>query len=50
MNMTWQSRDLRLVQYNLQIKDTGRMVPEEIAESVRRMNANAVVLNAGGIY
>ena len=46
----YQLDDLRIVQYNLQIKDTDKMVPEEIAESLERLCANAVVLNVGGIY
>lgn len=46
----WNLDNLRIVQYNLQIKDTAQMVPEEIAESVERLHANAVVLNVGGIY
>lgn len=42
--------ELRIIQYNLQVKDTLQMVPEEIAGSVERAGANAVVLNVGGIY
>lgn len=46
----WWRRDVRVIQYNLQIQDTGRMRPEEIAEELCGTGANAVVLNAGGIY
>lgn len=46
----WWRKDVRVIQYNLQIQDTGRMRPEEIAEEICAAGANAVVLNAGGIY
>ena len=39
-----------MIQYNLQIQDTDRMVPEEISGEGLRGGANAVVINAGGIY
>ena len=40
----------RVIQYNLQVRDTGSMEPEEMAEDARRLGADAVVLNVGGIY
>lgn len=41
---------LSVIQFNLQIQDTGKMDPVRMAESVLRRKANAVVLNTGGIY
>ena len=39
-----------MIQYNLQVRDTGKMVPKEIAQGVKKMRGNALVLNVGGIY
>lgn len=50
MKKQWWHDALRIIQYNLQIQDTGRMVPGEIAAKACEAGANAVVLNAGGIY
>ena len=46
----WWHRPLRVIQYNLQVKDTARMVPEQIAAQTEAMAANVVVVNMGGIY
>ncbi len=46
----WWQKPLRIVQYNLQIKDTPEMKPEKIAADLKELEANAVVLNVGGIY
>lgn len=50
MERKWWSEDLRIIQYNLQVQDTEKMIPEEIAQGVKRMKGNALVLNVGGIY
>lgn len=50
MERKWWNEDLRIIQYNLQVRDTEKMIPHKIAQGVKRMNANAVVLNVGGIY
>ena len=50
MEKQWWQDALRVIQYNLQIQDTDRMVPEEIAAKACEAGANAVVINAGGIY
>ena len=42
--------NLRVVQYNLQIQDTGGMQPEKIAKELAEEGADAVVVNIGGIY
>ena len=46
----WWHRPLRVIQYNLQVKDTARMVPEQLAAETEEMAANVVVINMGGIY
>ena len=50
MGQKWWNEDLRIIQYNLQVQDTEKMIPKEIAQGVKGMGGNAVVLNAGGIY
>ena len=46
----WWQGPLRVIQYNLQVKDTPKMNPALIAEQTERLNANALVINVGGIY
>ncbi len=46
----WWKQPLRMIQYNLQTKDTGGMIPEKIATDLEDSNANAVIINVGGIY
>ena len=41
---------MRVLQYNLQIRDTPGMVPEKIAAETEKLKANVAVVNAGGIY
>lgn len=41
---------MRVLQYNLQIKDTPKMEPQKIAEETEYLKANVVVMNVGGIY
>lgn len=41
----WWYKQLRMIQYNLQMKDTPRMDPERIASETENMGANAVVIN-----
>jgi hypothetical protein len=50
MERKWWSENLRMIQYNLQVQDTGKMIPKEIAQGVKKMKGNALVLNVGGIY
>ena len=49
MEKQWWQDALRVIQYNLQIQDTDRMVPEEIAARAGEAGANAEVRKAGGI-
>lgn len=46
----WWKRPMRVIQYNLQVRDTWRMDPEKIARETEEMHANVVVVNVGGIY
>ncbi len=46
----WWQKPLRIIQYNLQVKDTPKMKAEKIALDLQELEANAVVLNVGGIY
>ena len=46
----WWQKPLRVMQYNLQVKDTPGMDAEAIAEETERLAANTVVMNVGGIY
>jgi len=47
---SWWKQPLRVIQTNLQVKDTPRMVPEKIAGDMLDMGANVLVMNVGGIY
>ncbi len=46
----WWQMPLRVIQYNLQVKDTPKMNPRKIAQDLEDLAANAVVINVGGIY
>lgn len=41
----WWHRQLRMIQYNLQMKDTPRMDAEKIARETEEMGGNAVIIN-----
>jgi len=43
-------RPLRVVQTNLQIKDTTKINPVELARQIDELGGNALVFNVGGIY
>lgn len=45
MGKTWWNRPLNIIQYNLQIKDTGLMDEKRIAKEVAALDADAVVIN-----
>ncbi len=49
-NKKWWQKPLRVIQYNLQVKDTPGMQPGKVAGDLADLGANAVVLNVGGIY
>ena len=46
----WWKKPLRVVQTNLQVKDTRLMDPEKIAAETEAMAGNVLVMNVGGIY
>jgi len=46
----WWHGPLRVIQTNLQVKDTIKMDPKKIAEEIHEMAANVLVMNVGGIY
>jgi len=46
----WWKEPLRVIQPNLQVRDTACLDPERLADQMAEMGANVVVLNVGGIY
>jgi len=46
----WWHEPLRVIQTNLQVKDTGKMDPAKIAQEIYDMGGNVLVMNVGGIY
>lgn len=46
----WWKKPMRVMQYNLQVKDTPIMDPKQISQETVELGANVVVMNVGGIY
>ena len=46
----WWQKPLRVIQTNLQVKDTRLIRPEKLAEQLAEMGTNTIVFNVGGIY
>ncbi|OXM83594.1 hypothetical protein CF651_25155 [Paenibacillus rigui] len=46
----WWQKPLRVIQPNLQVRDTDRIDPERLASQMKAMGANTIVFNVGGIY
>ncbi len=46
----WWEKPLRIIQPNLQVRDTERINPAKLAEEMEQLGANAIVFNVGGIY
>lgn len=46
----WKDKSLRVIQTNLQVRDTPRMSPAKIAQDILDMGGNVLVTNVGGIY
>ena len=46
----WWKSPLRVIQTNLQVKDTPKMIPSKIAGEIAEMAGNVLVMNVGGIY
>lgn len=47
---SWWKQPLRIIQPNMQVKDTSAIDPERLARQLKEMRANTVVFNVGGIY
>ncbi|WP_159887597.1 beta-galactosidase [Paenibacillus puerhi] len=47
---SWWQKPLRVIQPNLQVRDTARIEPRRLAAQMKEMGANAIVFNVGGIY
>lgn len=47
---SWWEKPLRVIQPNLQVKDTDKIIPAKLAEQMQQLSANAMVFNVGGIY
>ena len=50
MKKPWWQEPMRVLQYNLQVKDTPGMIPDKIAKETVELGSNVVVMNVGGIY
>ncbi|GIQ67218.1 hypothetical protein DUZ99_17615 [Xylanibacillus composti] len=46
----WWKKPLRIIQPNLQVRDTALIDPSRLAAQLEEMGANTVVFNVGGIY
>ena len=46
----WWKNPTRIIQTNLQIKDTDKIKPYKLAEQIKELGANTLVYNVGGIY
>ncbi|TBL79538.1 alpha-amylase family protein [Paenibacillus thalictri] len=46
----WWQKPLRVIQPNLQVRDTERIDPQRLAAQMKDMGANTIVFNVGGIY
>lgn len=49
-SQVWWQQPLRIIQPNLQVKDTALIDPERLARQLKDMGANTIVFNVGGIY
>ncbi|WP_020620015.1 alpha-amylase family protein [Paenibacillus daejeonensis] len=49
-NSLWWHEPLRIIQPNMQVKDTHRIDPPKLARQLKEMGANTIVFNVGGIY
>lgn len=49
-NAEWWTEPLRVIQTNLQVKDTDKIDPEQLAQQIADLGGNTLVFNVGGIY
>lgn len=47
---SWWEKPLRIIQPNLQVRDTAQIQPDRLADQLVELGANTVVFNVGGIY
>lgn len=47
---SWWKNPLRIIQPNMQVRDTDQIDPQRLARQLKEMHANTVVFNVGGIY
>ncbi len=50
MKTEWYQHPTRVIQTNLQVRDTARIEPKRLAGQIKSLGANALVFNLGGIY
>ena len=50
MDADWSERPLRIIQTNLQVRDTDAINADRIAQQIDDLGGNALVFNVGGIY
>lgn len=50
MTRSWWEKPLRIIQPNLQVRDTSYIQPGRLADQLAELGANTVVFNVGGIY
>lgn len=50
MSNLWWKNPLRVIQPNLQVRDTDKIIPSRLAEQMEAAGSNAIVFNVGGIY
>ncbi|MCM3781862.1 family 10 glycosylhydrolase [Neobacillus mesonae] len=48
--LPWWRKPLRVIQPNMQVKDTHLIEPRRMAAQLKNMGANTIVFNTGGIY
>jgi hypothetical protein len=50
LTKSWWQKPLRVIQPNLQVRDTDQIDPKQLAAQMKEMGANTIVFNVGGIY
>ncbi|MBW7453195.1 family 10 glycosylhydrolase [Paenibacillus sepulcri] len=49
-NSLWWRKPIRVIQPNLQVRDTARIDPGKLVRQLKVLGANTIVFNVGGIY
>ncbi|MFD1134755.1 family 10 glycosylhydrolase [Paenibacillus urinalis] len=50
VELPWWRKPLRVIQPNMQVKDTSLIEPRRLVSQLKEMGANTIVFNTGGIY